>query len=312
MRVLIVGAGAVGQVYGHHLARGGADVTFLVKPKYLEEVARGSTLYQLPNTEPEPWSPRATAAPTGDYDAVILTVSSDALRGSEWLVELARKTGDATVVVLQPGLDDRAYVAERVEPTRLVDGAIHFLAYHAPLPGETRFVSPGVAYWLFPGKGPFSGEDDARCDAIVAALAAGDMPVKRVRDTRRGSAFASVVLGAFIAALEAAGWSFASMRRDGCLELGARAARESLAVVAHERTASPPLGTKLVARSLGFRALLALAPLVTPVELETYLQVHFTKVGTQMHDNLRALVEHGRRAGLPIEALDALARRVGA
>jgi ketopantoate reductase len=33
MRALVVGAGAVGQVYGHHLARGGADVAFYVRPK---------------------------------------------------------------------------------------------------------------------------------------------------------------------------------------------------------------------------------------------------------------------------------------
>src|ERR1700678_139755 len=116
MRVLIVGAGAVGQVYGHHLVRGGADVEFLVKPKYLAEVAHGFTLYHLPNTEPDVLHAHATAAATGAYDAVILTVSSDALRAGDWLAELARATGNATVLVLQPGLDDRAYIEARVAP----------------------------------------------------------------------------------------------------------------------------------------------------------------------------------------------------
>ena len=47
LRVLVVGAGAVGQVFALHLARGGADVAFLVKPKYAEECGRGFTLYRL-------------------------------------------------------------------------------------------------------------------------------------------------------------------------------------------------------------------------------------------------------------------------
>ena len=47
MRVLIVGAGAVGQVYGHHLQRGGAEVTFLVKPRYETDARAGFTLWRL-------------------------------------------------------------------------------------------------------------------------------------------------------------------------------------------------------------------------------------------------------------------------
>ena len=53
MRALIVGAGAVGQVFGHHLAKAGAEVSFLVKPKYVAECERGFMLYKLPRTEGE-------------------------------------------------------------------------------------------------------------------------------------------------------------------------------------------------------------------------------------------------------------------
>ena len=34
MKILIVGAGAVGLVYGHHFANEGHQVTFMVKEKY--------------------------------------------------------------------------------------------------------------------------------------------------------------------------------------------------------------------------------------------------------------------------------------
>ena len=45
LRLLIVGAGAVGQVYGYHLQRGGASVAFLVRPAYAEACRGGLTLY---------------------------------------------------------------------------------------------------------------------------------------------------------------------------------------------------------------------------------------------------------------------------
>lgn len=85
---------------------------------------------------------------------------------------------------------------------------------HAPLPGETRFAEAGMAYWLFPDKAPFSGE---RARAVVDALVAGKLPAKQVRDVTRTSAFP----GIFVAALEAAGWSFRAMRDDGLAKLGA-------------------------------------------------------------------------------------------
>ncbi len=46
-RILLVGAGAVGQVYGRHLQLGGADISFLVRPQYAAAVRRGFDLYPL-------------------------------------------------------------------------------------------------------------------------------------------------------------------------------------------------------------------------------------------------------------------------
>src|SRR5262245_49596595 len=123
MRALIVGAGAVGQVYGHHLARGGAEVAFLVKPKYAGEARAGFTLYPLnargrKRTEPVRWRDYRVLTDHDEVarepcDQVYLTVSSTAVRG-DWLPDLARKIGDATVIALQPGLDDREHVLQFV------------------------------------------------------------------------------------------------------------------------------------------------------------------------------------------------------
>ncbi|HUJ60552.1 MAG TPA: 2-dehydropantoate 2-reductase N-terminal domain-containing protein [Kofleriaceae bacterium] len=313
MRALIVGAGAVGQVFGYHLARGGADVTFLVKPKYVDECRRGFTLFPLDESgHPAHRFEGADVVtePDGAWDQIYLTVSSTALRAGTWLAELARATGDATIVKLQPGLADREHVvACGVAPARIVDGTINFLSYHAPLPGETRFAEPGMAYWLFPGKAPFSGED-ARVRAVVDALVAGELPARVVPDVARTSAFPSAILGMFVAALEAAGWSFAAMRARGLTTLGAHAARDAIAVVGRELGVRPPLAMRLAAHPLMFRALLRVAPRVTPVDLETYLRVHFTKVGDQMHEGMALYLDRARRDGLAVPALEQLARQL--
>ena len=306
MRALVVGAGAVGQVFGYHLAKGGADVTFLVKPKYVDECKQGFTLYKLPKLDPIAFSAGVISEPTGMWDQVYLTVSSPALRAGTWLAELARATGDATIVCLQPGMNDHAFVVEHASAARVVDGTINFLSYHAPLPGETRFAAPGMAYWFFPGKGPFSG---SRADSVIAALKAGGLPAKRVKDLARTNAFPSALLGMFVAALEASDWSFAAMRKRNA-GLGARAAREAMRVVAHERGMRAPLGPRLAARALAFRALTRIAPRVAPVDLETYMRVHFTKVSDQMHESLANYVDRGRAASLDVGALEELQKRL--
>ncbi|MBK6807642.1 MAG: hypothetical protein IPG81_01860 [Sandaracinaceae bacterium] len=47
-RVAIVGGGAVGQVYGLHLLAGGAEVTYFVRERYVDELRAGTTLHALP------------------------------------------------------------------------------------------------------------------------------------------------------------------------------------------------------------------------------------------------------------------------
>jgi len=308
-RVLVVGAGAVGQVFALHLARGGADVAFLVKPKYAEECARRFTLYKLGRrvvTESLTCRAITSAAEAAreQWDQVYLTVSSTALRG-DWLGELARATGDATVVMLQPGLDDHAYVAEQVGEQRLVHGVINFLSYHAPLPGETRFATPGMAYWLFPGRAPFSGED-ARARSVVAALRAGGLPAKRARDVHTPTAFASAMLSMFVAGLEASEWSWRGMREGGNATLGGRAAAQAMRVVGHEVSHRRPIGLWFVARPITFRVALRLGPHVVPLDIEAYMKAHFTKVQQQMHDSMRTYLERGRSAAIDVSAIEVI------
>ncbi len=314
LRVLVVGAGAVGQVFARHLVAGGADVTFLIKPKYADECRRGFVLYPLGRRARAPVSiacpaiASAAEATNVHWDQIYLTVSSTALRG-DWLGELAGATGDATIVMLQPSLDDHAYIAEHVAPARIVDGTINFLSYHAPLPGETRFAEPGMAYWLFPGRAPFSGED-ARVGAVVAALRAGRLPAKRVPDVHTSNAFPSALLSMFVAALEASDWSFRGMRTGGNARLGARAAAQAIRVVGRALDQRVPFAMRIAARPFALRMVLRIAPRIAPLDLEAYMKVHFTKVSDQMREGLRTYVARGRTTGLDVTAIEQLAQRL--
>ncbi len=156
MRVLIVGAGAVGQVFAHHLARGGAEIMLLVKPKHADLARRGFAVHRRrrggvdsARVRADVLTSTAEAARTR-WDAVLLCVPSTALADARWLRELAAATGDATVVSFGPGLDDATRVIAACGAERTVAGAIGLMAWASPLAGARDDTPPGTAYWLPP------------------------------------------------------------------------------------------------------------------------------------------------------------------
>lgn len=135
-QVLLVGAGAVGQIYSYYLAKAGADVTFFAKPQHADAARGGFWLYRIPgfrlSGKGELRAPirveacqvltRLDEVAAKRWDLIFLCVSSPALR-SGWFPEFARAVGsEATFVLFQLGLDDREYAAAHVAPERLVSG----------------------------------------------------------------------------------------------------------------------------------------------------------------------------------------------
>jgi 2-dehydropantoate 2-reductase len=322
MRALVVGAGAVGQVFARHLALGGAEVTFLVREKYAAECRAGFTMYPLNRarrvrTTPERFEGAAVVTgpdqvAAGRWDQVYVTVSSAALRGA-WFEALARAIGDATLVLLQPGPDDRDYALAHVPAERLVQGVISLVSYAAPLPGETRFPGPGMAYWFPPAPSPFSGPT-ARRDQVVSALKAGGMPAARHADVARVVDFPNAGSMPLLLHLEASGWSFARALREDRrgLEQALAAGRQAMAVVAKRSDRRVPLALRLGLRGLTLRLGAALARFVVPFDLETYVRAHFTKVADQTRLIVARFVALGRERGLPVDQLVALANEPAA
>lgn len=308
MRFLLVGAGAVGQVYGRHLRLGGSEVGFFVRPKYAEAARKGFDLYPLPRRRAVHFSDFSVHTSWDEvarerWDGVILCISSTGLRG-DWVEEMSRTIGDATVVTLQPGPEDYTYLARWIPPERLVCGIIGIVSYSAPLPGES--LPPGTAYWLPPlSETPFS---ESRARSIVDAFRRGGIRSRLVSDVRPILAFGAAFLNLHIAALELTRWKLDGLRGP-LLRLAARAVREAVTISARDLGVGEPPWPSLLL-TIPRRWAIHVAPHVVPFDLETYLRVHFTKVGDQTRLMVRTYLERADRFAIPAPALREIHRRL--
>ncbi|HEX8821184.1 MAG TPA: ketopantoate reductase, partial [Archangium sp.] len=166
---------------------------------------------------------------------------------------------------------------------------------------------PGTAFWFPPmARGLFSGPPE-RLQEVSRTLKAGGYPAARHPDTLRAAAIPTAVLTVFIAGLEAAGWSFERFLERDSLERVHQAAREAVRIAAWRTKGSASAVLPLLRPAL-FKAVLPLAARLVPMDLETYLRVHFTKVGEQTRLMMREYVDLGRSAGLPVQHLQVDAR----
>ena len=316
MRILIVGAGCVGQVYGWFLQRGGADVDVYIRPKYVDEANQGYRLYERrrkfrDDTRFVPEGALTSPEEVGraEYDVILLCISSTALR-SGWLNDFAPHVGEALVVSLTPGIDDRQYLAQFVDEGQLATGLITQVSYPAPLEGE-EVEEPGVAFWVPPlAPALFQGPEEA-LRPLVKALNKGGMSAKISGDVAHQAGVGSAALIPMVAALETVGWSFEKLKRDkDRRRLLDDAVEEAVSLVEARTGKRRPLPLSLLG-PMTWRGILIAAPIATPFDLETYLKVHFTKVGDQTRLMLEQFIEGLKNSDQSATALEQLRREIG-
>src|SRR5438309_8203546 len=98
MRILIVGAGAVGGYFGGRLAQAGRDVTFLVHPSRAKQLHRDGLRIISPHGDAL-LTPKLVTAETIDvpYDLVLLSVKAYALEAA--MNDLASAIGPETMIL---------------------------------------------------------------------------------------------------------------------------------------------------------------------------------------------------------------------
>ena len=239
---------------GACLQRGGAHVGVRVRDRYVESARRGFAMGRSGASVLSTFTPdhvESTSEPVGGavWDVVWLCTSSPALGTDDWLAPLCQDVGDATIVVLQPGLHDRARVCGLVGKARVVRGMVPFSAWQGPLPGGGG--APGLRWWRPPLAGVLlAGQRAARLTPI---LRRGGMPARVVSAGRVDAQLALVggVIQPLVAGLEASGWSFDTLRQQGLGKV-AQGAREAIAISAADTSArksrKPPCSSDPVGR----------------------------------------------------------------
>ncbi len=167
MRILVLGAGAIGGYYGGRLVEGGADVTFLVRPRRAQLLAERGLIVR---------------SPLGDIERKVKTVLAGEIRESFDLVLLSCKAYDldgaieaitpalgrhGAILPLLNGINHMAVLSGRFGVERVLGGACGIGALLEPS-GEVRHV--GGMEWLTFGE--VSGERSARCETIARIFAA--------------------------------------------------------------------------------------------------------------------------------------------
>jgi len=166
MRFLVVGAGALGGYFGGRLLQAGADVTFLLRPRRAEQLARTGLVIRSPKGDFELKSPPAVQADAiaGPYDVVI--VGCKAYDLAETMESFAPAVGPQTTILpLLNGMRHLDELAQRFGNDRVIGG---LCLISAALDGEGRVLHLNDTHGLTYGE--LDGTRSARVEAIEAVF----------------------------------------------------------------------------------------------------------------------------------------------
>jgi 2-dehydropantoate 2-reductase len=170
MRFLVVGAGALGGYYGGMLVKGGADVTFLVRPGRAAQLAERGLVIKQPGGDDFKTAVKTVQAGVvgGPYDVVFLACKAYDLDSAidDFADALA---SDGAILPVLNGINHIDVLRDRLGAARVLGGVVIFLATMNP-EGEITVPGYGTGQTSF---GELTGARSARCEAIRATLATG-------------------------------------------------------------------------------------------------------------------------------------------
>jgi 2-dehydropantoate 2-reductase len=166
MRVLVVGAGAIGGYFGGRLLQAGRDVTFLVRPERAEQIRKNGFAVRVLDQRPDELAVRAIVSEQieAPYDLVLVTCKAYDLESA--MDGFAPAVGPETAILpLLNGLRHLDILSERFGPSRLLGGQCVITA---------RLDERGHAVLLGPMQvltfGELNGAPSKRTDAIAATM----------------------------------------------------------------------------------------------------------------------------------------------
>jgi ketopantoate reductase len=284
MHVTIYGAGALGCVYGTHLAEAGVSVSFVTaRPRdpacavTLERVGTSGIPRHLYGID---WRLSAPAT----TDLILVTVAADVLAD---VARTLAAVGNAPVVILSPMLPPLYAEIREILGERLFGGLPTAIAYHSPGSSPLEEV---YRYWLPPAPTKFddgTGQAGTPSDALlgyqatlaefVKLLVKSGVPAALGPHMADQAAAATLAMAPLMIALYVAGSVDALVADHTLRDLAARALQETDALVARAlpKAALPGVGmTPPFVRSSLLGSVVGLTKLVSP-ETILHLNAHF-------------------------------------
>ena len=174
MRYLVLGAGALGGYFGGKLLKGGADVTFLVRPARAAQLKRDGLVV---NTQDGEISTRVKTVQQGQldgtYDVVLLCCKAYDLMDA--ISAIAPVMDEQSVILpFLNGIRHIDVLTERFGPQRVLGGLTVINA--ALMPDGT--IQQSELRINITAIGELDGRISSRCTAIKMALEAGGIPVQ--------------------------------------------------------------------------------------------------------------------------------------
>jgi len=318
MKVIIVGCGAVGQVFGLHLQKAGVELGCYDRPAVTEKLKGalaqgGMPLYQVSRSHRrEPFTHRlanyqvltdVAECQQFEPDVIWCTLPSTAYH-SEWFRAFLQKVPSDRVVCFAPEGGRPEFIPDNSGQDRMVFAGITFMAWQADLEGSSGRPE-GVYFWRPPLGIPLTGTKTA-CRAVAQLLKQAGFRSSVGKQGSPAQAAVTAVMTAFVAGLELSGWSLRGFRKSSWLGRAARASREGVL----SQLSRAGIFTKAILGILcspaGFSFLTLLLPIPFPFNLEKYLKLHYTKTREQTLTLLEVFAKDGEKRGVAVENIQLL------
>ena len=133
MKILVLGAGGIGGYFGGRLAQAGANVTFLVRPKRRDQIARDGLVVKSPlgDFTVKPQTVLAEAV-RPDYDLLLFTCKAYDLDSAMDSVAPAMEGGRAALVPMLNGMAHFERLDARFGAAQVMGGTCHINAMLKP------------------------------------------------------------------------------------------------------------------------------------------------------------------------------------
>ena len=312
-KVLILGAGAVGQVLGTHLRLSGCDVSFWVRPSQKEALeSKGLTLHNVKtDTELHISAPQVLTAPEAGekYDAIFICVRSEQLDEALSQIQSAFDSlEDMVIIPIQPGRDDGLKVFRALSEAVVVPMSPAFSAYleadrieYLALKQTPTLVGP-----------PYNETLHVR-DEVVRLLQQGGIPTKGVNDLEADTRFVSVAIQCLVAALNLSDFSLKKLtHHKRLLNMTAQAIVEGVEITRQDLGFIPLKYKPLqMLTGEGLQAFLwSINRSKHAAFFEAMWKVHAEKIQTQSYHNLEELInlslQQSKKPPLALTALNAM------